>query len=64
MHQTKSTPNGARCFAAHRGGRLAQAAADRLQEAENRQSELDKAATGAIQSLARRARRAFAPKSG
>lgn len=31
---------------------LRQAAADRLQEAENRQSELDKAATGAIQSLA------------
>lgn len=31
---------------------LRQTAADRLQEAENRQSELDKAATGAIQSLA------------
>ncbi|WP_256749427.1 chromosome segregation protein SMC [Mesorhizobium sp. Mes31] len=31
---------------------LRMAAADRLQEAENRQSELDKAATGAIQSLA------------
>jgi chromosome segregation protein len=32
--------------------RLRQAAGDRLQEAENRQSELDKAATSAIQSLA------------
>ncbi|UCI32602.1 chromosome segregation protein SMC [Mesorhizobium sp. B4-1-4] len=31
---------------------LRKAAADRLQEAENRQAELDKAATGAIQSLA------------
>ncbi|TPN41008.1 chromosome segregation protein SMC [Mesorhizobium sp. B2-3-3] len=31
---------------------LRRAAADRLQEAENRQAELDKAATGAIQSLA------------
>ncbi|RUY59690.1 chromosome segregation protein SMC, partial [Mesorhizobium sp. M7A.F.Ca.CA.001.09.2.1] len=31
---------------------LRKAAADRLQEAENRQSELDKAATGAIQFLA------------
>ncbi|WP_287094212.1 hypothetical protein, partial [Mesorhizobium sp.] len=31
---------------------LRQAAGDRLQEAENKQSELDKAATSAIQSLA------------
>ena len=44
---------------------LRKIAADRLQEAENRQAALDKAATAAIQALAEvPRRRASAPRSG